>query len=539
MSAAMAQIAQRLTYARQRGRGTCARMLAVAILPVAVLLAGAPSALAAQACTGDPNSTAPLTLSVAGQPASGLYALPAGPARALVVFGHGYSYTDTAWVKHMINAATLDGSIAVTMNYRGLAPLPVDSTGYARSRGWPVAAGAQDLIAAGRYFDATCGPFSKIILLGVSMGGNSTGLAAAAQAKRIDGQPLFDYWMGLEGVYNLTELYNQATLVAPSNTFAANAKADIEHETGGTFAQVPQAYTDRTVVDQASKIAGSGLKGVYIVHSVEDGEASYDQAQQMTNALRGDGLATDLYSVTRHAPGDDQGIDTTLSASPTDPNAGHEAEWTTNDIELNTGFDRLTALLVRGEPPPCNRTFMVDGMANPQTTPDPAMPAAGCPAGAPTPPGGGTAQASSAGNGAGGSAGNGSGTSTGLGPGATSTRRCAGPQFTVYLTRGPRRLAFHGAARPSHCLAVAARVTSVRLALARPVGVTGRCRFVRASGHLSAPRSCAKPLFLLGHGLPRWRVRLARPARGAYRLVAVLSQSGGARVRVDRRLSVI
>jgi acetyl esterase/lipase len=190
------------------GAGSLTALLSAILLAVPASAGAAP-----QACSGDATAPLPLHLTVNGSDARGLYVLPARPPRALVVFGHGYSYNTDAWRDHMIRTATRDGTLSVTMNYRGLQDLPKDSSGFERSRGWPVKAGSQDLIAAARYFDAACGPFERIILLGVSMGGNASGLAAASQGKRIDGGPLFDYWVGVEGVYNLTELYQAARVV--------------------------------------------------------------------------------------------------------------------------------------------------------------------------------------------------------------------------------------------------------------------------------------------------------------------------------------
>ena len=85
-----------------------------------VLLALVPGAARAASCTGDPGSVQRLDLTVGGTPTYGLYTLPAGPPRGLVVFGHGYSYNVDAWREHMIRAATKDGLVAVTMDYRGL-----------------------------------------------------------------------------------------------------------------------------------------------------------------------------------------------------------------------------------------------------------------------------------------------------------------------------------------------------------------------------------------------------------------------------------
>ncbi len=339
----------------------------------------------------------------------------------------------------------------------------------------------------------------------------------------------------LEGVYNLTELYNEATLVGPSNPFAANAKSDIEAETGGTFEQVPQAYASRTVVNRAAEIAASGLKGVYIVHAVNDGEAAYNQAQEMVSSLRGHGLPTDLYSVSRHAPGDDQNIDTTLAGAP-GGSAGHEAEWSTHDIVLDTGFDRLTASLIRGEPPPCNRTFAVDGMSNPQITPDPAVQSPGCAAGERVLPGGSSSTSTST-----------------QGTGSSSARCAVQKGLSVVATR-PRRgrhhqrrrrqLLLHGFARARSCGATAARVTQVSVALARPVGATGRCRFVRSRRRLSRPRPCSRPIFLRarlfasGSRGSHWRLHALRPPRGRYRLTVVSRQGSASAVRLDRRLTI-
>ena len=51
-----------------------------------------------------------------------------------------------------------------------------------------------------------------------------------------DGRPLFDYWIGVEGVYNLTETYSEARAAG-----AAEAVADIERETGGPIEREPDA----------------------------------------------------------------------------------------------------------------------------------------------------------------------------------------------------------------------------------------------------------------------------------------------------------
>src|SRR4051812_41892945 len=229
-----------------RGHMPAMRRLSLVVSVVLLALCPATAGAAPKAtCTGDPSAVHRLNLTVRGQSTYGLYTLPASTPRGLVVFGHGYSYNVDAWRAHMGRAATRDGLVAVTMNYRGLTNLPKDATGFERSRGWPVKAGSEDLVAAGQYFDRVCGGFDRRFLLGVSMGGNSTGMAAALKARTAAGKPLFDYWIGVEGVWNLTELATQARAAGATNPLAQQAYDDIVAENGGPLEQQPQNYAER------------------------------------------------------------------------------------------------------------------------------------------------------------------------------------------------------------------------------------------------------------------------------------------------------
>lgn len=480
-------------------------------LPFA-LLALVPAAASAATCTGDPGSVQRLDLTVNGQPTYGLYTLPASAPRGMVVFGHGYSYNVDAWRAHMIRAATKDGLVAVTMDYRGLKDLPKDETGFERARGWPVKAGSEDLVAAGQHFDRLCGGFDRRFLLGVSMGGNSTGLAAALKAKTLDGRPLFDYWVGIEGVWNLTELAGQARAAAASSPFAQNAYDDIVAENGGTPEEKPDEYSFRTVVNRAADIGASGLRGIVLVHAIDDGEASYDQAQQMEKAMRNANVPTDLYSVSRKADGDTP--DTTLDGNQT--MAGHAPEWSTHHISMDTGFDALSALAAESGPPPCNRDFSTDGQANPHTTPDPSTPASGCPA---KPTFSGRAARPSD------SAKAPSGCSDALAP--TLSAKAS--------TATKRRLALRGTAKDRGC----AGLSRVRIAVARRAGKS--CRFVdRAkSGHMTRARSCTrKRPFLKPGGAASYRLTLLKLKTGTYRVTTVATDRAGQRTTVTRTVHV-
>jgi acetyl esterase/lipase len=343
------------------------------ILAVVAVLAScaalAPAAGAKVRCSGDPSNVQQLDLTVAGQPAWGLYAVPANAPRGLVVFFHGYSHTAHSWAAHVARTAQQEGVIAVAMDYRGQVDLPPEpGSTLPRSRGWQVSEGAEDSIAAAQLFDRTC-TLPTIVAYGVSMGGNASGLAVASRATRANGAPLFDQWFDIEGAVNVIEIYSAArTLAASGNALAANATADIEREMGGTLEERPEAYTTRTVVRRADDIKASGIKGVTIVHGVDDGLVPNSQSREMQSRLRTLGIPTDVITAGTRGPTSESG--TTLSGSLVpgfdSPFAGHADETSTTHIVGKTGFERLSAYLREGETPQC-RDYVVDGTTQTMT----------------------------------------------------------------------------------------------------------------------------------------------------------------------------
>lgn len=330
------------------------------------LLALAPVALPAGAdpidenpCTDTADATRDYTVDVDGDTATGVVAFPEQDPRALVVFAHGYSHASSSWVEHSRWAAIELGAAAVAMDYRGTH---VGEDG--AIRGWQVAEGAADMIAAARDLERLCGGFDTIVIFGVSMGGNSSGLALAAQPTRLDGTtPLFDWWFDLEGAANVIETYQGARALAAANTFARYAQADIEAEMGGTFEEVPEVYADRAVVNRVDDIAASGVKGVYMVHGVEDGLVPFDQAAELHALLTEAGVPT-TFDIRVDNGGAESG--TTLSGYAVEgsPLAGHASETSTTHVVMRAGFDRLRALLVDGEPI-CNATTLSNPVIRP------------------------------------------------------------------------------------------------------------------------------------------------------------------------------
>ncbi|MEO2105054.1 MAG: alpha/beta fold hydrolase, partial [Actinomycetota bacterium] len=269
---------------------TVSLLLALVLLVAGLALpAGADPQDDGNPCTDDVDTASTHSVEVEGEPASGVVAFPDTDPSALVVFAHGYGHTSASWVDHARRTADQLGAAAVAMDYRGTED--VDGT----VRGWWVAEGAADLIAAARDLEARCGGFDTIVLFGVSMGGNASGLAVAAQPTRNDGStPLFDWWFNLEGATNVIETYQGARVLAPANTFAANARADIEAEMGGTFEEVPEVYAEHAVVNRVDDIAASGVKGVYMAHAAEDGLVPINQSVELDALLTEAGVPSIL-----------------------------------------------------------------------------------------------------------------------------------------------------------------------------------------------------------------------------------------------------
>ncbi|MFN2388829.1 MAG: alpha/beta hydrolase family protein [Actinomycetota bacterium] len=320
-------------------------------------------------CVDRRDVALPLTMRVEGESTTGNYALPAGRPKGLAVYAHGYEHTSLSWVEHM-KAAARRGLIAVGMDYRGLKILKErEEHGYPQSRGWPTWTGAEDTIAATKLFQSACPSIETTVIFGVSMGGNVSGLAVAmaAEHKKPGGEPLFDYWVDVEGAVNVIETYIGARLLEPTgNETAVTAVEDIEAEMGGSIDQEPQAYLDHAVVNRVDDIAASSVRGVVIVHGVDDGLVPYNQAREMAALLLGARIPTDFFSVGRKSPETER--ETTLTgyaAGAIDENyrspfAGHASEVSKTHIVMTTAFDRLWALF-KGDAPGPYREFMVDG----------------------------------------------------------------------------------------------------------------------------------------------------------------------------------
>ncbi len=299
----------------------------------------------ADPCTGDPFAVRQESLTVDGQSAPALVALPRHKPRGIVVFDHGYGHTMESWRAHAARTANTLGVIAIAPEYRGQRRVGVRQDGLPVSRGWRVAEGAADTIAYASHYDRLCKPKGPSVVYGVSMGGNTSGLVVAARPQAHDGSPLFDYWVDVEGAANVTETYLGASALAPGNVFAKNARDDIEEAFGGSLAAKPDAYAARTVVNRTADIAGAGLKGVVVVHGLVDGLVTHDHSRQLQALLRARGVPVDMWTAVTKKDGTEAG--TTVDGyvvGDASPFAGHASEVSTNHVVGLAGFAALDRL---------------------------------------------------------------------------------------------------------------------------------------------------------------------------------------------------
>ncbi|HJR44983.1 MAG TPA: alpha/beta fold hydrolase [Actinomycetota bacterium] len=354
------------------------RTVSVGLTLVAVLAATLPAAagddgfgrLRSGQCTDKVDGAIPLELQVNRETATGHYALPSGSPKGLVVFAHGYGHTSFSWIGHMVRAAREHNVVAVAMDYRGIEIKPdSNGDGLPESRGWNARAGAEDLVAAARYLRGFCRSVTTTTIFGVSMGANMSGLAVALASteKAPDGSALFDYWFDIEGAVNVVETYAGARVLAPANGTAANAQQDIEKEMGGPIEATPETYLDRAVVSHVDEIAASGVKGVVLVHGLDDGLVPYNQSREMSSLLLQNQVPLDFLTVGRRSPESEQETTATgyvggqLDPDYKSPLAGHASEKSTTHIIMVTAFERLWQLMDEGETPGVYREFLVDG----------------------------------------------------------------------------------------------------------------------------------------------------------------------------------
>lgn len=347
-------------------------------LALGLLVVPGPASRASVACTDSGDGANQVSVTVDKQKASGWVALPGAKPKGVIAFTHGYGHTGLSWVHHLRWAARELGVIALAMDYRGAKVVPPKKDGDLPSaRGWNVSAGAADTLATTRLYEA-CAPDGMNVLFGVSMGGNTSGLVLTEGAQRANGKgPLYDYWFNIEGAVNVIETYLSARLVALSgNATAVNALEDISAEMGGSLEAKPAEYQKRAVVTRVDEIAASGVKGVVMVHGLDDGLVPYNQSRELLAGLDSTGVPAQMFTVGRRTPESEK--DTSLTSyvmnnydkNYISPVAGHASEKSFVHIVMKTAFERLVATY-RGEVPKCRREHFIDATSPPVPPPGP------------------------------------------------------------------------------------------------------------------------------------------------------------------------
>jgi len=303
--------------------------------PLALLLALlllAPAAAGGQGtssrCTGDPTRTERYG-------ARGYVAYPRRAPRAIVVVGHGYSFTAHAWRSKLERIARTERAVAVAVGYAGERPAVSDARGNRRSRGWPLDTGAQTVIAAARSLSRRCRTARRTVYLGFSMGA-AVGAIAVARAPR----GTFDAFLGVEGIYDVPGTFRAGQVVRASNPFVDQALTDLERETGGTPDDRAAAYAARNPLDLAARVRARVRRAV-LVHARDDGLALYGAAEQMR-----DRLGARLVTIEKRGPDEepDTTLSQTLTGQPTD-NAGHAPDYAVRHVTVRTALTQLGRLL--------------------------------------------------------------------------------------------------------------------------------------------------------------------------------------------------
>jgi acetyl esterase/lipase len=256
-------------------------------------------------CSGNPAQASRINIRIGGVPTYAMVALPSGPPKGIVVYGHGYSeWASESLDKAQIEAFAAQGAIAIAPDYRGTVDPADTNDDTQNSQGAPIAAGAQDMAVLAQAALAQC-PVPVVISAGGSMGGTISGLAVTLRARRPNGQPLFDYWVGISPLANLATEYVEADALAPANSYYGVVASNMRTEAGGSPAQVPMAYLARSLLVRVGDMAAAGLKGAGIFMSAADFDVSADQEVTLAGELAAQRVPTQVFVDTVAAPGED------------------------------------------------------------------------------------------------------------------------------------------------------------------------------------------------------------------------------------------
>ena len=308
-------------------------------------------------CTGD-GAAHEVAYTVDGVKTYATYAAPTKRPTSVVVFAHGYGHSAKSW-RHHARWAAARGAVAVAPTYAKSTETPNGPNNTIKpaiQRGWRVQEGAAEMVAFAQDLRTRC-RVTQVVVFGVSMGGNSSALAVAgAGVKRAasggKATPVFDWWIDVEPVTDVPQMYTAARAAAVALEFAANARDDMEQEFGGTLEQKPDAYRKASPIERVGDIAASGVKGVSIVHGLGDATVPYIQARELQLRLAQVGVPVHLTTILTRAEGTES--DSSADAAVLGPLgapfgpflAGHASETRTDDhLVMRESLAQLDTLL--------------------------------------------------------------------------------------------------------------------------------------------------------------------------------------------------
>lgn len=245
------------------------------VLPAVLALVAAVTAVPARAATSERYA-----ITVDGETALGWLGLPTTTTPTkLLVFGHGCCGKPDQ--SGMVRAyADAYGAVTVAMDYRGPGR-------------WDVMKGHRDLVAATGDLQARFPSITRTVIWGISMGGETTGMAVAARPD------LYDYWVDTFGVTDLFQEFAALGAypgISPNANDTANPTGSwIVEQTGGTPATAHQAYLDRSPAYQADRM--KGITRAYLSHGVGDLIVQYTQSRLMYTNLVANGVPVSLTTV--------------------------------------------------------------------------------------------------------------------------------------------------------------------------------------------------------------------------------------------------
>lgn len=191
---------------------------------------------------------------------------------SLVVYAHGWGDTAASNAAYVEEVVARTGASAVAMNFRG------------PPHGWNVHTGAEDTLAATRWYQRTHPAIRTTLLWGWSMGGLVSGIALADAPKGT-----YDYWLSSFGMADDFDAW------ASLGTLNPVAARDVERDAGGCSPTTcARTYVERSPALRAREMQ---VRRAFFVHGIGDPLVPIEETREMAAALHRHGIDSDYTPV--------------------------------------------------------------------------------------------------------------------------------------------------------------------------------------------------------------------------------------------------